>query len=361
MLALQLVASLEEACGIELPGGLLYEYPSMTAIVGYLTVHQPGALLGGSDAHSSLAATLTNATEHVKAIRSRQPAATDAEAVHVVVDDDPSSATLDPPTPAADRKSRRAAALPTQPPLSPISQHHPLVLLANFLGLFVRPCLLAAGFVPFILTCHALTVYAGPASTVVAMPFVMTACVALMMHLVLLVKWVLLGRVRPGRHRLYSWFYLRWLVVHNLFRTMAVWYGPFRETFVVRCFFRAAGAAVGEGAALNTMWITDPDLVSVGAWATLGRDVNLQPSYITNGWLVLQPVEVGAEAALLHGSSVVCGGAVPARAVLEPLVCADHSTQASTSTRTDPAGSHNIACLPPERARPLLSRTANHT
>ena len=324
VLALQLVSSLEEAFGIELPGGLLYEYPTMQAIAGFIL----GITDSSSNLHGGILPLLN--TETTRAEKNSPPAPVTQVAAHRAI---PSkeAATIAAPdsveitvvdSGADEQQSSGRFSMPSEPPPKPISQLNPLVLLANLLGLLVRPCLLASGFIPFILACHYIQVTTSSYVMFAAMPFVMTACVALMMHLVLLVKWVLLGRVKPGRHKLYSWFYLRWLVVHNLFRAFGVWYGPFRETFVVRWFFRLGGGSIGKGVSLNTMWITDPDLVSIGDWSTLARDVNIQPSYITNGWLVLQPVTVGHSCALRHGSSVICGGSVPSLAALEPLVCA---------------------------------------
>lgn len=155
---------------------------------------------------------------------------------------------------------------------------------------------------------------------------------AVAMALTVLMKWVCVGRHRPGEHPLYSPF---------------VWLNELQDTFVETVaapwFFqhstgteehnvalRALGATVGRGAWVESYWLPETDLCVVGAGATIGpgtvvqthlfhdRVMSVDTVCIEEGAtlgahsVALPASRLGQAATIMPGSLVMRGDQVPA-------------------------------------------------
>ena len=204
--------------------------------------------------------------------------------------------------------------------IKPRSQNNPLVLLFQaFLLLVTRPIVVTVGFAPLILLFTLLN-EKWPLSYkfLVAAPLIIASSFMMVVTLAAL-KWILLGKIRPGEYPLWGWYYCRWLAIHNTSRWVFRFLAIYRSTPFYTFFFRIMGADIGAHAVIDTCWITDFDLVKIGKRSYIARDVNVQPSYISNVVLTLQRIVIGDDAAIRHGACILGGATVFDRATVGHL------------------------------------------
>ncbi|GAB3163922.1 non-ribosomal peptide synthetase [Amycolatopsis stemonae] len=113
-------------------------------------------------------------------------------------------------------------------------------------------------------------------------------------------KWLLQGRVKPGRHPLWSGFVWRNELVAVFHEELAMrWLGGGAVgTPVHTALLRAYGAKVGRGVVCETKWLPEPDLVTLGDGAVVDRGCVVQTHLFQDRVLQLGPVTLGAGATL---------------------------------------------------------------
>ena len=108
---------------------------------------------------------------------------------------------------------------------------------------------------------------------------------------------VLLGRNQSSSCELWSAGYFRWLFLHNLFRSLEAPLGVLRGSAVLNGFYRLCGARIGRGVRLESVALSDLELIAIDDDASIGRDANLQPAHIRDGMLFRQPIHIQEAAA----------------------------------------------------------------
>lgn len=117
-------------------------------------------------------------------------------------------------------------------------------------------------------------------------------------------KWILLGRVKPGEYPLWGWFYYRWWLVQRLQKNL------FLAKFLVGSplagiYYRLLGAKIGKNCYLGSMQISAHDLLSIGDNTSIGADSRLNGYIIEDGWLKIGPINIGNNCYI--GSRAVVG------------------------------------------------------
>jgi non-ribosomal peptide synthetase-like protein len=104
-------------------------------------------------------------------------------------------------------------------------------------------------------------------------------------------KWILIGRYKPGEHKLWSGYYLRWWLANRI----AALSGAFIlvGTPLLPIYFRLMGARVGPRCTLNTAQCSAWDLVAIGADSSIGADTQILGYRVEGGMLRLGGVEIG--------------------------------------------------------------------
>ena len=115
----------------------------------------------------------------------------------------------------------------------------------------------------------------------VAVAIVATPLIALLLPIA--AKWLLLGKVRPGRYPLWGWFFCRWWLVRKLLQTAPIDY--IAGSPLLAPYLRLMGARIGRGCHIGTSRVDVPDLLEIGDGASIGYNVELDPSTVANGWL----------------------------------------------------------------------------
>jgi non-ribosomal peptide synthetase-like protein len=133
------------------------------------------------------------------------------------------------------------------------------------------------------------------ASFILIPPLAMLASVA--------VKWLVIGRYRPGDHPLWGLYYFRWWFVRRFSEVIATPY--LAGTPMIRGYYRLLGARIGKRAFIGRMPIDAADLVDIGDDAIVSDYAMLATSAVERGLLRLGRATIGRGAFL--GSMAVMG------------------------------------------------------
>lgn len=110
------------------------------------------------------------------------------------------------------------------------------------------------------------------------------------------VKWLVLGKTKPGRYPLWGVYYFRWWVAQRFLGLVRIKW--FQDSPVIRVYMRLLGAKVGSGAIIGEVESGALDLVSIGANTTIGGRVRLASAEVIGNELVIAPIAIG------HGVSI---------------------------------------------------------
>ncbi|MFF9037004.1 Pls/PosA family non-ribosomal peptide synthetase [Streptomyces sp. NPDC014892] len=147
-------------------------------------------------------------------------------------------------------------------------------------------------------------------------------------------KWLLVGRHRTGEHPLWSGFVWRNELADTFVEVLAVpWLaGAVPGTPVLNVWLRGLGARIGKGVWVESYWLPETDLVTLGDGATVNRGCVLQTHLFHDRILRTDTVELREGATLGPGGIVLPGSVVGARTTLGPasLVMAAESVPDDT-------------------------------
>jgi len=126
----------------------------------------------------------------------------------------------------------------------------------------------------------------------------------LFIFLSIAIKWVVIGRYKPGRYPLWGSYYFRWWFV-RLFSFAPT--SLFEGTPLMPMYLRLMGSKVGSDCYINTDAINIFDLISIGDKTSIGFDAQLSGYTVEDGYLVLDKVEIGSEC-YIGTHSIICPG-----------------------------------------------------
>jgi len=105
------------------------------------------------------------------------------------------------------------------------------------------------------------------------------------------VKWVLIGRYKPGAYPLWGWFYFRWWLATTVEATVPVAY--LAGTPLYNIYLRLMGAKIGRNVFLGCDAFASYDLLAIGDDSSINVDSTLPGYRVENGWLKIGRVTVG--------------------------------------------------------------------
>ncbi|MEU9213773.1 Pls/PosA family non-ribosomal peptide synthetase [Streptomyces sp. NPDC048415] len=147
-------------------------------------------------------------------------------------------------------------------------------------------------------------------------------------------KWLLVGRHRGGEHPLWSGFVWRNELADTFVEVVAVpWLaGSVPGTPLMTAWLRGLGARIGRGAWVESYWLPETDLVTLGDAVTVNRGCVLQTHLFHDRILRTDTVVLREGATLGPGGIVLPGSTVGARSTLGPasLVMAAESVPDDT-------------------------------
>lgn len=117
------------------------------------------------------------------------------------------------------------------------------------------------------------------------------AALPILLLLAVSAKWVLLGRIRPGRHALWSGFYVKWWFVQTLVDSLPL--TRLGGTPWLPLVYRLLGARIGKNVHLATDRLAAFDLIAIDDGASVDEGASLPGYSVERGELVIGPVNVG--------------------------------------------------------------------
>ena len=161
--------------------------------------------------------------------------------------------------------------------------------------------------------------FAAPTTAAVLVPALTLATFVGLALLVLVTKWILLGKVRPARHALWSCWCSRWDFHYVLWTQYALGFlATLEGTLWLVPYLRAMGSKIGKRPVLGPGFaqVVDPDMLEVGDEATVNG--LLQAHTFEDRVLKIDVVRIGARADVGSGAVLFFGADIGQGAVVAP-------------------------------------------
>lgn len=124
----------------------------------------------------------------------------------------------------------------------------------------------------------------------------------------ILFKWLVIGKVKPGRYKLWGVYYFRFWLVDKIIHICPVVY--FTGTPLMNIFLRLLGAKVGRDTYINTPAVSVFDTLNIGDNVSVCTDTHMRGYSISDGFLHIGSIElednvfVGTRCNLSHNSKM---------------------------------------------------------
>jgi non-ribosomal peptide synthetase-like protein len=183
------------------------------------------------------------------------------------------------------------------------------------IGLLIFPVLVVAALFPGIVVMNELN-YLDPYYWYLLLaPLVGLSFIVLLALEIALVKWVLLGKVKPGAHPLHSFYYLRkWFSDQTLDLSLDI-LGPLYASVYLTPWYKLLGAKLGRGAEVSTASFISPDLLSIGDESFIADSVSLGAPRVRDGVVTLGRNHIGKRS-FIGNSAMLPPGTVIGDSVL---------------------------------------------
>nr|WP_242516991.1 Pls/PosA family non-ribosomal peptide synthetase [Corynebacterium mendelii] len=134
------------------------------------------------------------------------------------------------------------------------------------------------------------------------------------------VKWVCVGRISAGDHPLWSSFVWRNELQDTFVETVAApWFSvPNLGTGSLNMFLRVLGATIGRGAWIDSYWLPEADLVTIGDGASVGPGCVVQTHLFQDRVMTLDRVTIGDGATLASQSVMLPASTLGTDTVIHP-------------------------------------------
>jgi non-ribosomal peptide synthetase-like protein len=123
----------------------------------------------------------------------------------------------------------------------------------------------------------------------------------------ILVKWLVIGRFKPGDYPLWGSYYFRWWLVNTFQGLVPMEFLNGTPLFPI--YLRMMGVKVAGDAQIGAIKIGAEDLVTIGADASLSSQVLLNNAIVEDGLLKIREITIG-DHAYVGSSAVIAGGTV---------------------------------------------------
>jgi non-ribosomal peptide synthetase-like protein len=134
-------------------------------------------------------------------------------------------------------------------------------------------------------------------------------------------KWILVGRLRPGEHPLWSSFIWRNELADTFVETVAApWFARAATgSAALNLWLRSLGAKIGRGVWCETYWLPEADLVELRNGATVNQGCVVQTHLFHDRVMSLDKVTLGAGATLGPNSVILPAATIGSHATVGPV------------------------------------------
>ncbi|WP_423708120.1 Pls/PosA family non-ribosomal peptide synthetase [Undibacterium sp. WLX3042] len=107
-------------------------------------------------------------------------------------------------------------------------------------------------------------------------------------------KWLIAGRLKPGRYPLWGVTYFRWWLADRLVDAAPVY--MLSGSALYSWWLRALGAKIGRDVMIGSITLRAPDLLSIGDGASIGNATNLENVRVQHGELLIGSINIAKDA-----------------------------------------------------------------
>lgn len=217
-------------------------------------------------------------------------------------------------SPAA-RMEPQPCPLPPEPSAEvPVSDAAGLLFYAS--SFFVLPMLGLLPIFPGIMIMYELDYRTEDYKYLCLAPLVGLVFVVLSALQTLVLKWLILGRLKEGVHKIKSVFYMRKWFVDKLIETSLDMLRTLYATLYLNPWYRALGVKVGPNAEVSTAFPILPDLLDIGEGSFIADGAGLGPAQVSGGSIILRKTQVGSRTFIGNSAYVPCGSTLGANCLL---------------------------------------------
>ena len=123
-------------------------------------------------------------------------------------------------------------------------------------------------------------------------------------------KWLVLGKLKPGDIPINSILYIRKWFVDSLIAMSLLMVKSLYATLYLPPWLRLIGARIGKRAEISTVNYISTDLLKIGNESFLADSVNVGPPLIINGYMIFRTTEVGTRSFLGNSAVLPTGSKV---------------------------------------------------
>lgn len=103
-------------------------------------------------------------------------------------------------------------------------------------------------------------------------------------------KWLVIGKIKPGRYKLWSAYYFRFWIVDKVIAISPV--GYFAGTPIINLFYKLLGAKIGKNTYINVHTASVFDLLTIGNNVSICTDTHMKGYTIKDGYLHIGSIEI---------------------------------------------------------------------
>jgi non-ribosomal peptide synthetase-like protein len=168
--------------------------------------------------------------------------------------------------------------------------------------------------------------------------------------MVVILKWVVIGRTKPGVYPLWGSYYFRIWIMQRVVHLTA--HKFLQGTPLMRIYLRALGARIGKDAIINEFEDGAIDLVSIGERSSLGSKVKLANVEVIGNQVFVGVIDVGNDVSIGNGCVIGYDTHIGHGAEVGDLTCIPPGCTVAAGDKWDGApprrvGKADTSSLPP--------------
>ncbi len=105
------------------------------------------------------------------------------------------------------------------------------------------------------------------------------------------VKWLVIGRYRPGSYPVWGMYYFRWWLATRV--QFLAWIDIYAGTPLLNLYYRLMGAKVGRNCVIDTTHCVAFDLIEIGEDTCIGNDTQMLGYRVEDGMLHIGRIQIG--------------------------------------------------------------------
>ncbi len=142
-----------------------------------------------------------------------------------------------------------------------------------------------------------------------------------LLALAVALKWLLLGKIRPGEYPLWSGYYVRFWFMRRFLAALPLRF--LAGTPALCLFYRCMGVKIGRNVFIGNASLAAFDLVEIGDGSAIGTDALVDGHSVDGGRLIFAPVKIGSGCVVGNRAVVRPGASLADEATLADLSLLD--------------------------------------